>query len=256
MPQTITIKKILPKNKWHSLNDVQVNIHEYNHRVEAKQYLLGINILKEISLDYLYLWGNYNELQKLHSLIRNKLNNSTDIVFNNGLLGLVHHILGDDDKAISCYNKSVKISSKNNLSKDKSQWLGHLGIAYRSQGKLNKSIECHTEALKIAKQISYDRNVGIQLGRLGITYRDVGYYYKSMAFYKESLTLAKIKCSLKNEGLQLGNLGVIYCDLGNYKKALKYINKAILIADQINDIRKQKSLVRAQRKYFLHSYEK
>lgn len=223
----------------------------------------------------------YKELDK----IAEKLNDpiiTANLTYNMG--GLFASIK-DTEKAISYYNKALKLYSKINY------WEGVLNC-YLMLGEQNSNKEFYDLAIEY-----YERGVAIDskynknnkhlelLLSIGNVYYALSNYEKSLSYYKEALELSNQKdyklvldlknnigvsllelkrfkeakpylievyfspCSPKDKVNFANNLSALYQQLGDYESAMNYIEVYIRMNDSLNNAIYSKNLSETEAKY-------
>ena len=94
------------------------------------------------------------------------------------LLGVVNSKLGEIQEAISCYKKTLKLTSGQHA-----ESYNHLGLLYQHQGSPDKAIKCFTDAIRINPNIPEVHN------NLGVALQRTGQYEYALSSYQRALHL-------------------------------------------------------------------
>lgn len=226
-----------PPEKWKSIEDLEPQLNEFEHRIRAGDYDDACQVLNKIDSDYLYLWGHYNRLVEMRKRILGKLSLKNLQAANLDQLGRAYYSLGKFERAIELYKDALTITRRLGDYQQEGVQLGHLGRAYRALGHLKQALRYYKQAWNAARETNDQINEGIWIGHMGIAYRNLGYIDKSIACYKQALTLARETNDLWQKGMWLGNLGISYWDLGQFDQAMKLCKQGLDIAQEIGDRR-------------------
>jgi len=94
------------------------------------------------------------------------------------LHGVVSTNLGQIQEAISCYQKTLKLTSGQHA-----ETLNQLGILYQQQGLSDKAIKCFNDAIRITPNIPELHN------NLGVAYQNAGQYEAALSCYQRAVHL-------------------------------------------------------------------
>ena len=62
------------------------------------------------------------------------------------------------EKALYCFEESLKIRRELNIPQDIIQSLNNIGSVYESLGQKDKALSCYEESLKISKELDIPKN--------------------------------------------------------------------------------------------------
>ena len=147
---------------------------------DSRRNYLGIsNLLYNLALIFLNK-GDYKEAQKMmqRSL---EINESNSDAWN--ILGLILDELAQNDEAISCYDRAIKINNKNTNALNNKGWSLYL----QGKEKYNESIKCFEGAL------ANDKNIPNVWDNKGVVYFAQGRYEDALECYEKAIELDKFK---------------------------------------------------------------
>ena len=144
-------------------------------------------------------------------------------------------LLGDNEKAIECLEKDLKLAMEIGDRGGEGGAYGNLGNAYQSLDDYQKAIEYHEKDLKIAMEIGDRGKEGGAYGNLGNAYQSLGDYRKAIEYHEKHLKIAIEISDRGGEGRAYGNLANAYKSGGDYRKAIEYHEKDLKIAIEIGD---------------------
>ena len=227
--------RTLPET-WQTIDDLQPQLIEFEHRVRAEDYEGACQVLELIDSDYLYVWGHYARLVEMREKLLGRLTDPRSRIANLGRLGLVYYTLGwKVERAIELLEESLAIAREIGDRRNEGIWLGNLGHAYRDLGQVERAIKFYERALAIAREIGDRRNEGIWLGSLGLAYRNLGHAERTIELYEQALAIAREIGDRRQEGSHLNKLGTAYRRLGRVEQAIKLYEEDLVIARKIGD---------------------
>ena len=150
-------------------------------------------------------------------------------------LGIAYFSLGEYEKAITYYEKGLKISSafgdRSGIANDN----GNLGNVYHSLGEYEKAITYYEIGLEISSAIGDHLGIACQNGNLGSAYVNLAEYNKAITYLEKGLQIGSAIGDLSGIAGDNGNLGNAYLGLGEYDKAITYYEKGLEITSAIGD---------------------
>lgn len=226
-----------PRAEWKTIEDLAPQLAEFDLRCAAQEYDTAAGVLREISFDYLLLWGFNRLLVELHIRLQGKLSDPEQKAARLNILGLAYTYLGQIQQAIACLERGLAITRKMESRRNEGAYLGNLGNCYADFGQTARAIEYYEQALAIAREIGDRHGEGISLGNLGSCYADLGQTARAIECHKQALTIAREIGDRNGEGRQIGNLGNRYANLGQTARAIEYYEQALAIDREIGDRR-------------------
>ncbi len=206
----------------------------YHHLKEAEDYREAINVIMRNIQHFLRegFWLDVREvLRESLNFFRNE-EIIAEICFN---LGTIVHKLGEYEKAIEYYEKSLEISEKLGNVHAIALTYNNLGSVYDDKGDYEKAIEYYGRNLKLEK-LGDVRLMAQTYGNLGLEYYRTGAYEKAIEYYERDLEISKELGDVQGMSQTYNNLGLIYADKGEYKKAIEYYEKSLEISKKIEDV--------------------
>ena len=263
-----------PQAEWKSIEDLDPQLGEFEHRVHAEDHERAFDILLQISSDYLSKWGHYSTVVSLHEQFLDKLTDPYLKAVNLDKLGNAYRILGQVKQAKKTFQEAYGIFREIGYRKGECAELGQLGLACRDLGEFPEAFELSGDAGDIVSEIGDNKLRGVCLGNLGVAYCDLGDVDRAIALLQEGLVLARetddemyqmiwlghlgiayreeqpkkaLKClqdardlakedgNLRYEGFWLGHLGMTYQTQGEFAESLRYLDQSLEIARKIED---------------------
>jgi len=223
-----------PPETWKTIDDLEPQLAEFEHRVRAGDYDDACQVLEPIDEDYLYLWGHYVRLVELREKLLERLTEPGLQAANLSNLGCAYHSLGQVERAIKLHEQAVAIASEIGDCAVRGRHLRNLGNAYYSLGQVERAIKLYEQAVAIAREIGDRRVEGASLGNLGSAYYFLGQIERAIMFCEEALAIAREIGDRWVEGTSLGTLGSVYRGLGQVERAIKFYEEALAVAREIN----------------------
>lgn len=222
-----------PPETWKSIDDLESQLMEFEHRVRAGDYDAAAWVLELIGDNHLYPWGYYARLVEMRESLLEQLADPGLRMTNAGGLGKVLRALGQVKRAAELFEESLVIAREIDDRQSECVWLSYLGGIYRDLGQVGRAIEFQKIALAIAREIGNRQSEALCLSGLGFAYRNLGQVEQSTEFYEQSLAIACEIGDQRRESDCLGNMGNAYRILGQFEQAIELYKEALLIAREI-----------------------
>ena len=141
--------------------------------------------------------------------------------------------LADYQKAIDCYEKSLKISTEIGERSGIARSNGSLGKAYRGLGEYQKAMDYTKKGLQISTEIGNLSGMAINNRILGNVHLSLKNYQEAMYHYEAALQISTNIGDRSEIATNNGNLGNAYHRLGEYQKAVDFSTKGLQISTEI-----------------------
>jgi tetratricopeptide (TPR) repeat protein len=150
-------------------------------------------------------------------------------------LGFLAQSQGDISKAITYYEKSLKIKEEIKDKEGSAMLLNNIGSIYLSQGDIPAALDHIHKSFAIREGIGDTVGIAQNLNNLGYIYHTQGDIPKALEYYNQSLKIQQSIGDLKGVSYSLNNIGLIYDEKGNKAKALDYYQQSLAIQTKIRD---------------------
>ncbi len=224
-----------PEETWKSIEDLEPQLNEFEHRIRAEDYDDACQVLEPIDLDYLDRWGHYARLVEMRKRLLGRVESRSLQMANLGGLGHAYHALGRVEDAIELYQEALAIAREICDRWGEGFLLGNIGRAYRDLGQVERAIPLLEKALAIAREVDDLRGASDRLGNLGVAYHVLGQIERASALYEEALAIARDIGDRAAQGRLLGSLGITHHDLGRLEPARTFFEQALTIAREAGD---------------------
>lgn len=121
--------------------------------------------------------------------------------------------------------------------------LGNLGIAYQELGEQGKALDCFEKALSVARTIQDHSGESNVLTLKGSSLQAIGNGQEAISCFTEALSLARQIGDKKAERQALAQLGIAYICVDDTKNAVQYTEEALAITRDIGDARNEAHLL-------------
>jgi tetratricopeptide (TPR) repeat protein len=226
-----------PRAEWQSIDDLAPQLAEFDLRCAGEEYVTAFDVVREITFDYLHLWGHYRLLVDLYERIQGRLDNRRSEGVCLSYLGIAYHSLGQVREAIGYYEEALAISREIGDRRGEGNALGNLGIAYYSLGQVREAIGYHEQALAISREIGDRRGEGRHLGNLGLAYADLGQVREAIRYHEQALAITREIGDRSSEGHNLGSLASALTDEEQYYDAIHSAMESVRISKEIGSPR-------------------
>ena len=158
-------------------------------------------------------------------------------IFNN--LGLLFKAVGDYDRALNYFQKSLAISLKTLGEEHPSTAVSYnnLGLVYDNMGDYPRALEYHHKALAIDGKLygAEHTSTATSYNNLGTMYHNMGDFPRALEYYQKALAIREklFGAEHPDTAASYNNLGSVYHDMGDYHRALEYLHKALAIREKV-----------------------
>ena len=178
-----------PRETWRDLNDLAPQLAEFELRCQTAQYDTAAQVLLEIDVHYLILWGHYRLVLELHHRLQGHLTEPLTESATKGRLGVCYEALGETGRAIELHDQSLAINREIGNRQGESAALGNLGSCYYVLGETRRAIDLHDQALTINREIGDRQGESADLGNLGSCYYVLGETRRAIDLHEQALTI-------------------------------------------------------------------
>ncbi len=155
-------------------------------------------------------------------------------VFNN--LGYyAENIEADIVKALSYYEKSIKLNEEAGNKAGVATIYNNMAFIYKTKGDIPKTMAYFEKSLAIYTQIDFKEGIAAAYNNIGLVYDHQGNAEKTLEYYDKSLKIQQEIGNKEGVAMSFNNIGLIYDDQGNIPKALEYYQRALKIREEIGD---------------------
>lgn len=146
-----------------------------------------------------------------------------------GIIGSIHNIHGEFEKARTYHIKALKIYEKINNKEGIAQELKSIGLAYQMQNEMIKAIEYHQKAVKIYQDIDNEIGIAQSFSNIGMIYQIQDNLKRAADYHQRALKIHEKNNNRKGVAEESTLIGIVHVKQGDLKNALKYHKKALKI---------------------------
>lgn len=148
--------------------------------------------------------------------------------------GVGHRALGDLDKAMELYQRSISIDKSSGNLKSEAVNLGNLGALYHHRGEFSAALEAYQKALEIGRGIGSKEIQARNLGNIALLYQIRGEREKALESQRQKLSIEQMMGYKRGQAVTLGNIGAWFAENGDFDEAVDYYNQALTIIRELN----------------------
>mgnify|MGYP001296077480 CR=1 FL=1 len=230
-----------PKATWKSLDDVQPQLREFEHRLATHDYDTAATLLLDIDMDYLQVWGHVQLVIDLHLRLEDKIESPQLIARSARSLGYCYWMLRRVELAIHHYERGLAISHDLGDTKQENNLLMGLGGAYHNIGQETLALDYYQQSLKLAQLRGDTITESTTTSNIGLVYREMYAMDEALAHHHRAIKIAEDTNDIPGLSIYQVNLGLDNLYLGRYDEAIHAFNDAIYNAQQSNAIRQLQS---------------
>jgi len=195
-----------------------------------------VNLLNDLSFDYRFTNSDEGLKCGQQALeLSTKLKWGKGKAIANAKIGLNFFYKSEYDKAIECYDTSLKmfedIGSKNGIA----GVIGNIGNVYATEGHYAQALGYYFKALKMAEDIGNKNGIALHTGNIGNVYNSQSDFPKALEYYFKALTMEEEIGDKSLIARVTGNIGNVYQSVNDFPKALEYYFKALKMDEEIGD---------------------
>lgn len=138
-------------------------------------------------------------------------------------------------RALKYFILSLNISQQINDRRGVAITLNNIGVINLEQRNFSKALEYYEEAYNTFEELGDKNSMADALNNIGNIYHTQGLRPEALKYYHQSLEMTKQLGNLKGESFVLNNLGLIMLENKDYKQALKYYMQSLNINRTLND---------------------
>ncbi|MBU7046763.1 MAG: tetratricopeptide repeat protein, partial [Theionarchaea archaeon] len=188
--------------------DIWDIVEVWFHNFEAGEYEKAGDIVVAME-EYLLRWGYW---QLVKELLEKTVETTEGSLQGSSLLGLgiVYQELGEYEKALECYERSLTVFEEYDDKINISANLGNIGLIHHRKGDYEKALEYYEESLKIQEELGNKSGIANSLHNIGMIHHDKGDYEKALEYYEESLKIEEELGNKSGIADSLNNIGLIH----------------------------------------------
>jgi tetratricopeptide (TPR) repeat protein len=148
-------------------------------------------------------------------------------------IGTLYLDFGDYEKALSHYEKSLKIDEKQKNIKGVSSCLHQIGNIYYLKGDYDEALKQYQKAKETFEKIGDIKGVSSILHVIGLIYQEKGDYDEALKQYQKSMEIREKIGNIPGLALSMGQIGSLHFQKKEFAIALEFSIQAFLIFTKI-----------------------
>ncbi|MFH0930311.1 MAG: sigma 54-interacting transcriptional regulator [Candidatus Zixiibacteriota bacterium] len=152
-------------------------------------------------------------------------------------LGVVYWTLGEFNKALNCYNKSLIIFEELKEENSLATVYTNLGLLSRSKDKAREALKYFEKALYVKQKYGVIADLSFLYNNIALTWENLYEWDKSLEYHLKSYELKEKMGDQKGLANTLTNLGLVYLRRGALNKSLESHSKALKLFQNLKDKR-------------------
>ena len=150
-------------------------------------------------------------------------------------LSILYKDKGEWDKAIECFQDSLKILEKADDKQGMATILNNRGFLYKDKGEWKKAEEDFERARRKLETIGDERGMAISLKNLGLLYKDQGMWDEAVERFRSSLAILERVGDERGMAITYNDLGFLYKDQENWDEAINCFQQSQKNLDTLGD---------------------
>lgn len=142
-------------------------------------------------------------------------------------LGITYYNIGDFEKTIQYFLKSLRIEEGRNNAKGMAQAYNNLGIVFDEIGRKKKALEYYQRSLAVKEESQDSLFMANTISNIGYIYLEVKEIDKALENFHRSLAIDSMLNNEEGMVKSLNNIGESYTALEKYDSALYFFNLSL-----------------------------
>lgn len=228
-----------PQAEWKTIDDLEPQLQEFHHLVQAGLCDEACKLLNEIDPDYLSLWGYYSLVVELRSQLIDRLTEPALQADNWYYLGSALEDIGEIPRAITYCERALEIARNITGRKREARSLNLIGLCYYDLGQLEQAIEYHKRALEIDREIGYRQGEVVDMANLGEVFCYLARTREAEELLNQGAEVAQLIRYPYGHSACLFGFGLCCKILGDTEKAIESTRLALSLAREADTVEYQ-----------------
>lgn len=218
---------------------------------QNQKYIDSVKTLTSSKVDTIRFWA-YSELAWELKEVNKKdaIHYSTQLIeqsqkvnnqkwYAQGLndLGITYFSAGDNDKALSNFEKSLEIRRKLGSKKDIASSLSKIAVIKTEKAQYGDALKIQLEVLKLYEELDIKPYISHTCNNIGALYSNINNFELSNKYLKRAYQIEKEIGNNSGLAVTLASMGSNFSDLQQFDSAIIYINDAKTIFKEIGEYR-------------------
>lgn len=168
-------------------------------------------------------------------ILREKLNDTEEIVVLLSKLGNAKLFEGKYSEALGHYNRAIEIRKENINELSTADLYSNSGIVHGLIGNYSLAFQSHMRALKTFEKVENDSRIASSCSNIGLIYIEQQKFDEALKMFQRALAIRQRENNLSDSCKVLNNMGYVYQEQKKHKEALPFHQKALVICETTGD---------------------
>lgn len=161
------------------------------------------------------------------------------------IIGSAHEYLGNLDKALEQYQKSLEICRRGNNNSLLANVQNYIGEVYNKKHDIKTALEYYSKSLKLYSKLNNQEGIAVAENNIGECYYKLGKLDKALKHYQKSFAYFNERDEKFQLSELLVNIGDVHCKRKDYNSAINSFERAIAYAKETNALESLKNAYKA-----------
>ncbi|GAB2610650.1 hypothetical protein GCM10026987_05500 [Belliella aquatica] len=185
-----------------------------------------------------YSYSRQEEIHKvkadsLYKLYRQTKTDSSRLYVLSELVQEIHY----SDTALKYYQEAIELAKLLQNKHLQAQNINRLGVYYRNMNLHEEALKLYEEALELSLESGNQTQIGHSLNNIGQMYYYKEYFDEALSYYEQARKYFEEVNDKNGLGYNFTGMSLVLGELGRYKDAIELIDKAIIIREELKEIR-------------------
>ncbi|MCH7406693.1 tetratricopeptide repeat-containing sensor histidine kinase [Belliella aquatica] len=169
----------------------------------------------------------------MYKLYRQTKTDSSRLYVLSELVQEIHY----SDTALKYYQEAIELAKLLQNKHLQAQNINRLGVYYRNMNLHEEALKLYEEALELSLESGNQTQIGHSLNNIGQMYYYKEYFDEALSYYEQARKYFEEVNDKNGLGYNFTGMSLVLGELGRYKDAIELIDKAIIIREELKEIR-------------------
>lgn len=141
------------------------------------------------------------------------------------------------DSALKYYQEAIALAKLLQNKHLQAQNINRLGVYYRNINLQEEALQLYEEALELSLESGDQTQIGHSLNNIGQMYYYKEYFDEALSYYEQARKYFEKVNDKNGLGYNFTGMSLVLGELGRYKEAIELIDEAIVIREDLKEIR-------------------
>lgn len=222
----------IPEADWHTLDDIQPQLFEFEHLVRAGDFQQAYELLNHLDANFLTREGHIQRLFEMRSQLQPELQEALSKAGNLVGLGKAALVLSKFAECIEYCQSALVIATELQQLDLRLEALYTMGLCSDYTGNYRAAVDYFQQALALEDTPETQMQRANSLDALAAAYNTLNHYDDALKTHQQALEIRQAQGDKVAEGRSLNNMGYIYYDQGDFNQALACFSDALVVAEE------------------------